>query len=63
MAERITVDVDGRHMSLSNLDKPLYPDGFTKGQVIDYYARIGKVLVPHLAGRRTVGPLIHRSSN
>jgi bifunctional non-homologous end joining protein LigD len=36
MAERITVDVDGRHLSLSNLDKVLYPEtGFTKGEVIE----------------------------
>jgi len=46
------VDVDGRRLSLTNLDKVLYPAaGFTKGQVIDYYARIAPVLVPHLAGR------------
>ncbi|MEJ7659695.1 MAG: hypothetical protein WKG07_08750 [Hymenobacter sp.] len=33
-------------------DKVLYPDiGFTKGQVIDYYARIADVLLPHLADR------------
>ena len=46
------VDVDGRTLSLSNLDKVMYPaTGFTKGQVIDYYARIGPTLLPHLAGR------------
>jgi bifunctional non-homologous end joining protein LigD len=46
------VDVDGRKLSLTNLDKVLYPAaGFTKGQVIDYYVRIAPVLVPHLAGR------------
>jgi bifunctional non-homologous end joining protein LigD len=46
------VEIDGRHLSLTNLDKVLYPAaGFTKGQVIDYYARIAPVLVPHLAGR------------
>src|SRR5271168_3309376 len=46
------VEIDGRHLSLTNLDKVLYPaTGFTKGQVIDYYARIAPVLVPHLAGR------------
>jgi bifunctional non-homologous end joining protein LigD len=34
------------------MDKVLYPKaGFTKGQVIDYYARIAPVLVPHLAGK------------
>jgi bifunctional non-homologous end joining protein LigD len=46
------VEIGGRHLSLTNLDKVLYPAaGFTKGQVIDYYARIAPVLVPHLAGR------------
>jgi bifunctional non-homologous end joining protein LigD len=51
-SERITVDVDGRHLSLSNLTKVLYPEaGFTKGEVIDYYSRIAPVLLPHLADR------------
>jgi bifunctional non-homologous end joining protein LigD len=46
------VEVGGRHLRLTNLDKVLYPKaGFTKGQVIDYYARIAPVLVPHLAGK------------
>jgi len=46
------VEVDGRKLTLTNLDKILYPaTGFTKGQVIDYYVRIAPVLVPHLAGR------------
>jgi bifunctional non-homologous end joining protein LigD len=46
------VDVQGRRLSLTNLEKVLYPAaGFTKGQVIDYYVRIAPVLVPHLAGR------------
>jgi bifunctional non-homologous end joining protein LigD len=46
------VDIQDRQLKLSNLDKILYPTtGFTKGQVIDYYARIGPVLVPHLSGR------------
>jgi bifunctional non-homologous end joining protein LigD len=47
-----TVDVGGRQLTLSNLDKVLYPEtGFTKGAVIDYLARIAPVLVHHLAGR------------
>ncbi|MGH8991071.1 MAG: non-homologous end-joining DNA ligase [Acidimicrobiia bacterium] len=46
------VDVDGRTLKLSNLDKVLYPEvGFTKGQVIDYYTRIAPVLLPHLGDR------------
>ncbi|MGH9043972.1 MAG: non-homologous end-joining DNA ligase [Acidimicrobiales bacterium] len=47
-----TVEVEGRQLSLTNLDKVLYPaTGFTKGQVIDYYARIAPVMLPHLAAR------------
>jgi bifunctional non-homologous end joining protein LigD len=49
---RAPARVDGRELDLSNLDKVLYPQtGFTKGQVIDYYARIAAVLLPHLSGR------------
>jgi bifunctional non-homologous end joining protein LigD len=43
------VEIEGKHLKLSNLEKVLYPaTGFTKGQVIDYYARISPVLLPHL---------------
>ncbi len=50
--QRQAVDVDGRRLSLSNLTKVLYPEtGFTKGEVIDYYARVAPVLLPHVAGR------------
>ena len=45
------VSVDSRELSLSNLDKPLYPDGTTKAEVIDYYHRIAPVILPHLADR------------
>ena len=46
------MEVEGRRLSLSNLDKVMYPAvGFTKGQVIDYYTRIAPVLLPHLRGR------------
>jgi bifunctional non-homologous end joining protein LigD len=47
-----TVEVDGRKLPLSNLDKVLYPEtGFTKGQVIDFYIRIAPLLLPHLKDR------------
>ena len=50
--ERIVADVDGRHLSLSNLDKVLYPEsGFTKGAVLDYYSRVAAVMLPHLQDR------------
>lgn len=46
------VDIGGRTLSISNLDKVLYPEaGFTKGEVIDYYARIAPAMLPHLRGR------------
>ena len=48
---KVEVDVAGRRLSLSNLGKPLYASGFTKGEVIDYYARVADVMVPHLAHR------------
>jgi bifunctional non-homologous end joining protein LigD len=47
-----TVQVGDRTLALSNLDKVLYPiPGFTKGQVIDYYARIAPTMLGHLRGR------------
>jgi bifunctional non-homologous end joining protein LigD len=46
------VEVGGRRLRVSNLQKVLYPaTGFTKGQVVDYYARVAPVLLPHLRGR------------
>jgi bifunctional non-homologous end joining protein LigD len=52
MAGDVLVEVEGQRLRLSNLDKVLYPeDGFTKGEVIDYYSRIAPVLLPHLAER------------
>jgi bifunctional non-homologous end joining protein LigD len=52
MAKAQTVEVDGRELSLTNLDKVMYPaTGFTKGEVIDYYARIAPTMLPHISGR------------
>lgn len=46
------VDVDGRTLKISNLDKVLYPrTGTTKGEVLDYYARISPTMLPHLEDR------------
>ena len=48
----MNVQVDGRQLSLSNLDKVMYPAvGFTKAEVIDYYTRIAPAMIPHLHGR------------
>lgn len=46
------VAIDGRRLRLTNLGKVMYPAaGFTKGAVIDYYARVAPAMLPHLAGR------------
>ena len=46
------VEVDGHRFKISNLDKVLYPEtGTTKGEVLNYYARVAPALLPHLAGR------------
>jgi bifunctional non-homologous end joining protein LigD len=48
----VRVAVDGHTLRLTNLGKVLYPrTGTTKGEVLDYYARIAPVLLPHLHGR------------
>ena len=52
MAKESTVEVGGRELKLSNLEKVLYPSvGFTKGQLIDYYVHIAPFLLPHLRDR------------
>jgi bifunctional non-homologous end joining protein LigD len=48
----LEVEVDGRTIGLTNLDKVMYPAvGFTKGQVIDYYTRVAPYMLPHLGER------------
>jgi bifunctional non-homologous end joining protein LigD len=55
----VEVEIDGRRLALSNLQKVLYPEaGFTKADVIDYYRRIGPVMLPHLRRR---GPTLVRA--
>ena len=52
MTDKISVTVDGRALTLTNLSKVLDPDdGFTKAEVLDYYQRVSPVLLPHIAGR------------
>jgi bifunctional non-homologous end joining protein LigD len=46
------VEVEGRRLRMTNLEKVLYPaTGFTKGQVVDYYARVAPIMLPHLHDR------------
>ncbi|WP_166136550.1 non-homologous end-joining DNA ligase [Nocardioides ochotonae] len=50
--QEVRVEVDGRTLTISSLDKVLYPrTGTTKGEVLHYYAQIAPVLLPHLADR------------
>ena len=52
MADSTPIEVQGRRLNVSNLEKVLYPSaGFTKRQVLDYYVRVAPFLVPHLEGR------------
>ena len=47
-----TVEVEGRRLRVSNLDKVLYPEAaFTKAEVIDYYVRVAPAMLPHVADR------------
>jgi bifunctional non-homologous end joining protein LigD len=51
-ASATAVEIDGRQLKLSNLDKVLYPEaGFTKGEVIDYYARVAPTMLAHVGDR------------
>lgn len=50
-AERVRVEVDGRQLTLTHLDRVLYPSGFTKAEIVDYYSAVAPVLLPHLKGR------------
>jgi bifunctional non-homologous end joining protein LigD len=52
MATGSQLDVDGKTLNVTNLNKVLYPDaGFTKGDLINYYIRISPFLLPHLKDR------------
>jgi bifunctional non-homologous end joining protein LigD len=45
------VEIEGTKITVSNLEKVLYPAGFNKGQVIDYYIRVSRFILPHLKDR------------
>lgn len=51
MSAATVIEVDGRNVTLTNLDKVLFPSGFTKAEVIDYFVRIAPIATQHLAGR------------
>lgn len=49
---RVGVTIDGRELSLTNLDKVFWPDaGYTKRDLVRYYLAVAPYMLPHLAGR------------
>ncbi|MBX5476335.1 MAG: non-homologous end-joining DNA ligase [Clostridia bacterium] len=55
MGSEETVWVDGRRLTLRNLDKPFWPDdGLTKGHMVQYYEAVADAILPHLEGRPLV---------
>jgi bifunctional non-homologous end joining protein LigD len=51
MSDKRSVKVGRRTVEVSNPGKILYPDGITKGDLVDYYRRVAKRMLPHLRGR------------
>lgn len=49
--DRWVADLSSQPLRVSNIDKVFFPEGITKGDLIEYYARIADTLLPHLAGR------------
>ena len=51
-ARKELIEIDGRSLAISNRDKVLWPrDGYTKGDLIDYYRRVAPYILPHLIDR------------
>jgi len=52
MGKKSSLEIDGRVLQVSNLEKVMYPEaGFTKADVIDYYIKVSKHILPHLKNR------------
>ena len=51
MPAGVVTTVDGRRLALTNLDKPLWPNGWTKGEALHYYAQVAAVMLPHVRRR------------
>ena len=49
--ERIATEVDGIPLTLTHLERALFPNGFSKGELISYYLEVSDALLPHLADR------------
>jgi bifunctional non-homologous end joining protein LigD len=51
VSDKRSVKVGRRTVEVSNPGKVLYPDGITKGDLVDYYRRVAERMLPHLRGR------------
>ena len=52
MPKKQQLEIEGRQLVVSNLDKIFFPQcGFTKGETIAYYSQAAQVLLPHLRDR------------
>src|ERR1700733_5092916 len=49
--ERVTVSVGDHELELSSLERPIFPTGFTKRDMLDYYARVAPAMLRHLHDR------------
>jgi len=55
MSDTTAMSIDGKALTMSNLDKVLWPEeGYTKGELIDYYVGVAPYMLPHLQGRPLV---------
>jgi bifunctional non-homologous end joining protein LigD len=53
--DNIQIDIEGREVRLTNLRKPFWPKlGLTKGDLLQYYADVAGVLLPHVRDRAMV---------
>lgn len=51
MPAGVETTVDGRRLTLTHLDKPLWPNGWTKGEALHYYAQVAPMMLPHVRRR------------
>jgi bifunctional non-homologous end joining protein LigD len=58
--DELSVEVGGRRLPVSSLDRVLYPNGFTKAELIDYYTALADAVLPHVRDRPIT---LHRYPN
>jgi bifunctional non-homologous end joining protein LigD len=54
-AENLALEIEGKQVKLTNLQKVFWPEsGYTKGDLLRYYASMSHVLLPHVRDRAMV---------